>query len=58
MNRVRPSVCPAGCALLHNVASKKCDFRFFVSILQVQNSRNGLEFSGTLNLHNVASHTQ
>ena len=56
VNRVRASVRPSGwCALnLHNVGFKKCDFRSFVYIFQVQNSRNVLEFSVKLKLHNVA----
>ena len=58
VNRVRClSVCPSvWCALnLHNVGFKKCDFRSFMYmyIFQVQNSRNVLEFSVKLKLHNV-----
>ena len=56
VNRVRLSVCVSvWCALnLHNVGFKKSDFRSFVYIFQVQNSRNVLEFSVKLKLHNVA----
>ena len=41
-NRVRVSVC---LMCTRNVGFKKCDFRYFVYIFQLQNSRNVLEFS-------------
>ena len=47
-------VCLSG---VHSICTiwlfKKCDFRFLVYIFQVQNSRNGLEFSVKLNLHKM-----
>ena len=51
---VRLSVCLSDVFNLHNVDFKKCDFRILVYIFQVQNSRNVLEFSVKLKLHNVA----